>query len=115
MVALSPLTPLGDLIVEGMPERQAKALATTVKRANTLKADGYEFVRTDRVGVYHVFKPAKLNKQTGELTEFAPYIVDVQAETCTCEGFLYNGHCKHERACREAVREALDLLIGGQS
>ncbi len=112
---LAPLAPLESLLAEETSVKRAMCITTTVKRGETLKADGYEFVRTDRNGVYEVRKPAKVNKKTGEITEFEPYIVDVQAQTCTCIQFERCGVCKHERAVRSAVREALHLLIGGQS
>lgn len=114
----SPPPPVSSLVSEGISARAAKALTTTCQRAETLQSDGYKFARTDRPGVWECQKPAKVDKTTGEiLTEYAPYIVEIRQDegSCTCEGFGHHGHCKHERACRVAVREALELLLGGQS
>ena len=113
MTILAPLAPLESLLTEEMNARMAACITTTVKRADTLKSNGYDFIRTDRTGVYLCQKPPKANKKTGEITEeYEPYIVDVQAQTCTCVQFMRCGVCKHERAIRQAVNEALELLLG---
>lgn len=106
-------TPLEELIVEGMPSRSVSALTTTVKRAQTLTADGYTLTRGEKPTIYLVTKPPKVDKKTGEiLEEYPPYTVNVVDGTCDCPQFAYHGHCKHERAARVAVREALELLLG---
>jgi hypothetical protein len=97
-----------------MPTRAAKALATTCQRAETLQADGYKFTRRPGTSIWDCQKPATINKRTGEIIEHDPYVVDLRQDdgVCSCEGFRYYGHCKHERACRAAVCEALELLLG---
>jgi hypothetical protein len=112
MLVVAP-TPLEELIVEGMPSRSVAALTTTAKRAQTLTADGYTMVRGEKPSIYLVTKPPKVNKATGEiLEEYPPYTVNAVEGTCDCPQFAYHGACKHERAARVAVREALELLLG---
>jgi RecJ-like exonuclease len=100
-----------EALVEGRPAKIAQCITTTCEKAQTLRAEGYDFVPTSRTGVYECRKPAKVNRKTGEVTEFEPYIVDITAQTCTCIQFERCGVCKHERAIRQAVSEALALLL----
>lgn len=107
---LSSLEPVAAL-VEGRSAKIAQCITTTCEKATTLKVDGYEFVPTSRPGVYECHKPAKINRRTGEVTEFSPYVVGIKAQTCTCVQFERCGVCKHERGIRQAVAEALALLL----
>jgi hypothetical protein len=115
MIISAPL-PISSILTPEMSPRVAQAVRTTCERAESLKADGYRFERRPKTTVWECHKPVKVNRKTGEITEFEPYVLEIQdgAATCSCGGFYYYNHCKHERALRTAISEALELLIGGE-
>jgi hypothetical protein len=98
-----------------LTQRQTKAIATTQIKAKTLFWDGYTIDPTNQQSIYKINIPTpRLDKKTGEITEF--YMVDLLAETCTCKQFEFSslGICKHLDATRKAISVALRLVSPAQ-
>jgi|GEM_PF-5992860 hypothetical protein len=90
-----------------MTDRDARALATTRLRAETLFLDGYMATPTAAPGVYHVHQPEGVALKPGQKPH---YRVDVTNQTCDCRAFGRLRACKHLDALNARVREALAFL-----
>lgn len=99
---------------EQRPSRHELAIATTLRRAETLlTTDGYDLQPHPslRAGLYLVVRPEqRIDTRTGEIID--AYEVDLVAASCTCEQWRYNPgkNCKHLRSVQAAIARAYNLL-----
>lgn len=99
-----------------MEQKAIKALATTTERAKTLFADGYKLDPVPgKPGVYTVTRPTpRIEKRTGEIIESYTVRMTAHGAICNCPQYQsrsVNGErdCKHAKATRDAVAEALRI------
>ena len=100
------------LTAEQFAAREAKALATTTARGETLWFDEYTMTPTATFGVYAVTTPERIDKRTGEVYVI-DYTVDVMGQTCNCWQFARGKGkpCKHLIGADKAVTEAQAAVI----
>lgn len=117
--------------------RKALGITTSLANAETLMGQGYDFRRHVSAGRTLVVVEGKPTVHRDRVTKalylkpHGPYTVDVEAGTCTCEGFQHHGICKHVVAAQvfdtfwregrsvPVIREALEPMsalkeIGGE-
>ena len=81
---------------------RARTLANIAARAQSLFARGYTYrpLGASRT-LFTVAPPANLRRRCRAGVPMPDYIVDIAAQTCTCEAFRRYAACKHEMAVEE--------------